>query len=527
VSRESPGRTGRGTAVGSRREERAIIYQPTTDAVDSHDASLYYHQGLHYLFILYTSTRHSGPGCDGIALATSEDGVHFDEVGPIISKSARTDALGGISRPWRAGGKFVMGFSERREGVQSIFFAESDDLRDWRRLGDERRFAPDPRWYDDTPVGRWDDLWVLPREEGLGFQGYLTARPWNQAQGVAFESFAMAESENGIDWHALAPAKIDWGDWPQMSIGEVAGVEKIGNRYYLIQHYAEHMLGNRQVRQHLGRDEGMYLFVADRSEGPFRPDVGGYRWPPTYNVFTRFHAAPGETLVNHKSVAICGKGRALWLSPLKKAVVDADGHLRLRYWRGNDAARGRPIAVDLTVCSILGVPRYRHAPDPDWSLSAGRLEANEPNGGGVALLPHQFDLERGLILEGTMEVREPPNRWSGIGVFIEENARDNTGTGIVLQTRNRAELGPFRAGGSTKVLPYPTFKPVDIVDVTVAPDRRCHFRLLIRRGLVEFYYDELLVQCYSLPREPSGRVGLVVESGHAVFDALEAWEMDL
>lgn len=111
----------------------------------------------------------------------------------------------------------------------------------------------------------------------------------------------------------------------------MAGVEKIGNRYYLIQHYAEHMLGNRQVRQHLGREEGTYLFVADRSEGPFRPDVGGYRWPPTYNVFTRFHAAPGETLVNLKSVAICGNGRALWLSPLKKAVVDADGHLRLGY----------------------------------------------------------------------------------------------------------------------------------------------------------------------------------------------------
>ena len=118
---------------------------------------------------------------------------------------------------------------------------------------------------------------MLSREDGAGFIGYLTARPWNQTYGIAFESFAIAESENGIDWQALAPAKIDWGDWPQMSIGEVAGVEKIGHRYYLIQHYAEHMLGNRQVRDHLGRDEGMYLFVSDEPEGPFRPDTGAYR----------------------------------------------------------------------------------------------------------------------------------------------------------------------------------------------------------------------------------------------------------
>jgi hypothetical protein len=37
----------------------------------------------------------------------------------------------------------------------------------------------------------------------------------------------------------------------------------------------------------------------------------------------------------------------------------------------------------------------------------------------------------------------------------------------------------------------------------------------------------LLIQCYSLPREPTGRIGLIVESGNALFDGLEAWQMKL
>ena len=126
-----------------------------------------------------------------------------------------------------------------------------------------------------------------------------------------------------------------------------------------------------------------------------------------------------------------------------------------------------------------------------------------------------------------MRIEEPPKRWSGIGVFFEEDAEIHAGTGIVLQTRGRAELGPFRASGSTKVLPYPTFKPNDIVEATVEPGRTCRFRVLARRGLVELYYDELLIQCYSLPREPTGRIGLIVESGNALFEELEAWQMNL
>ncbi len=86
-------------------------------------------------------------------------------------------------------------------------------------------------------------------------------------------------------------------------------------------------------------------------------------------------------------------------------------------------------------------------------------------------------------------------------------------------------------GPAPRVLPADDrrgqIKPDDIVQATIVPGRRCRFRVLARRGLVELYHDELLIQCYSLPREPTGRIGLVVESSSAVFEGLEAWQMNL
>ena len=65
------------------------------------------------------------------------------------------------------------------------------------------------------------------------------------------------------------------------------------------------------------------------------------------------------------------------------------------------------------------------------------------------------------------------------------------------------------------------------MEATIVPGRTCWFRVLARRSLVELYYDEMLIQCYSLPREPAGRIGLIVESGSALFEGLEAWQMNL
>ncbi len=39
-----------------------------------------------------------------------------------------------------------------------------------------------------------------------------------------------------------------------------------------------------------------------------------------------------------------------WLPPLKQAIVDPKGHLRLGYWKGNDSLRGTFANIDLSKC---------------------------------------------------------------------------------------------------------------------------------------------------------------------------------
>ena len=473
---------------------------------------LYHHDGVHYLYYLHNS---AGEGWDGMSVASSTDGVHFEEIGPIIHKRDDAEWLGTGSL-WRVKDKFILNFSESRGGVQAIFFAWSDDLIHWERLDDELRSDPDPRWYDDKRTGRWDCIWAVPKSEG-GFWGYLTARPWNKTPGIRCESVGRVESEDGLHWHAVSPPVIDWGDWPQMYVGEVGAIEKIGDRYYLMLGYGESKLGDRQVlTSQAGRKFCMYSFVADAPEGPFIPDKQAYRLLASNGTyFSRFYPTPDGMLVNHHSIEKCGEDPRVWMAPLKRAVVDTAGHLRLGYWTGNDRVKGKEIEINLSSTT-------RVYPDNDigrWAGVSNRLEVDEPVRGGIALLEIYFDIEQGVVLEGLMEIHQPPKRWSGIGIYVEHNAQHHRGTGIMLETRGYTEIATMDNGGS--------FTPVYRAEIGVEDGKKHFFRLLLRKTMFEFYLDDLLVQCYSLPERPTGKIGLIFESGRAIFEELRAWEMNL
>ena len=146
-----------------------------------------------------------------------------------------------------------------------------------------------------------------------------------------------------------------------------------------------------------------------------------------------------------------------------------------------------------------------------------RLEISEANGRGLLPFANHFDLEQGVVLEGALKVHEPPKRWSGVGLFVEEEPYQNRGTAILAQTRGRTEIGVMTNGIN--------FRPDDVTERGIALGKRSVFRLLVRRSLMEFYIDDLLVQCYSLPEAATGRLGLVFESGRAVFEDVKAWAM--
>ena len=58
----------------------------------------------------------------------------------------------------------------------------------------------------------------------------------------------------------------------------------------------------------------------------------------------------------------------------------------------------------------------------------------------------------------------------------------------------------------------------------MAFDEPARFRLLLEHSLVEFYLNDVLIECYSLPAAATGRIGLIGNAG--AIQALRAWHCE-
>jgi hypothetical protein len=412
------------------------------------DTWLYHHEGTYYLFLL------AGPGGNwhGIGMATSPDGVHWTDRGLVLSKARGVTWLG-TGSTWKSPGyekdrKFFLNFSEWRGDRQTIFFAQSTDLLHWTRLDGAYEFKQDERWYE--PKGRWDCIYSIARPGG-GLFGYWTADPKGRP-GVGF-----GESLDGVRWTALPPPRFLDG----APHGECGAVERFGDRYFMM----------------LGSNGEMLTLVADRPEGPFRPARKNYHLLGGHTYFSRFFSAPDGILVNHHSMA-----GGVYFAPLKQAVVDAEGTLRLKWWKGNERLKHRPLDVR--------PPRDNASP--------------------VAMLDNTFDIGAGVVLEGTFTAQTSAGQKS-LGLFIEHP--DRSGTALLLRRDGVAEIGPMQADGAGFAVKSRVDHQLPLHPVT-------RFRLLMKYSLLELYLDDHLIQCWSVPGCPTGRIGLV---GRGI-ENLRAWQ---
>lgn len=431
------------------------------------DTWLFFRDGKYYLYYL----ANQGKSWDNVSMALSDDGVHWKEQGVVLTKAA--DAVWmGTGSTWRSprfaqDGKYFLNFSEWRGKQQTIFFAESTDLVHWRRLGRELEFKPNPRWYnlDRGDQSRWDCIYTIPREEG-GLWGYWTANPKGRI-GVGF-----GQTLDGVRWEALAPPTLEWD-----RSCEAGAVEKLGAKYYL-------MLGTGDGTHH-----GMFTFLADRPQGPFQRARKNFRLLTSQGhgntYFARFFPTPGGMLVSHHSIARSGE---VFMGTVKRAAIDQEGTLRLAWWEGNE------------------------------KLKHERIDVSEPSTGAVRppilMLERPFDAASGVVLEGVLS--KPSARGATRGGLYVEHA-GGSGTAILVGPGSAAELGPIRPDGSG-------FKGENQLDREMQLGPTARLRLLVKETLVEFYLDDMLIQCYSMPERASGRLGLIVgEGGHAPRE-LRAWK---
>lgn len=393
-----------------------MFYRVSRENGKMWDTWMFFHEGTYYFFDLCNI---GGPG-NWIVLSTSRDGVQWREHGKVIEKLPDAVWLG-TGHTWKStnferDGKFFMNFSEWRDkpdgSQQTIFFAESKDLLNWTRLDIE--FKPDPRWYEINKANqsRWDCIYAIPREGG-GLYGYWTGNPIGRV-GIGF-----GESDDGVNWRCLAPPQIEWCGKPWEGC-EAGAVEQVNDSYYLI-------LGGG-----FDGEGGMFAFVADRPEGPFRAVKRNHRLLTSRGhmstYFARFFNLHGELLASHHSIQRDGDVR---LGLLKRAVVDREGTMRLAWWQGNEKLKRQRLA-----------------------------KLDDING-------------RSVVIEGRLRI--PSN---GPSIVISTKTEEVT---ISASEDGVFEIGENRVNREMNYGSTPWF------------------RLLIEGSLMEFYVDDILIQCYSLP----------------------------
>jgi hypothetical protein len=414
------------------------------------DTWLYLQEGTYYLYYL----ANAGRRWDNVSMAVSSDGVHWREHGRVLTKRPEATWMG-TGSTWRspnhaADGKFFMNFSEWTGPRQTIFFAESIDLLNWKRLPGECEFQQDTRWYE--PNGRWDCIYTIPRRTG-GLYGYWTATPKADTGG----RFGFGETLDGARWKALPPPKVHG-----VGEGEAGAVERIGDKFYMM----------------FGTGGMMVTLVGNQPQGPFYAAKKNFRLLSGHTYFSRFFPTPDGILVNHHSIA-----ETVYFAPLKSTVVDEEGTLRLGWWKGNELLKHKPVAVQ--------------TPTTDQQAHLA-----------TAMLLNAFDLDKGIILEGTLELPTSLNS-QRVGLYIE--CGSGKGVGILLDSEGAAELGTIEANGSD-------FKAIKRVQREMEFGRPARFRLLLKYSLLELYLDDILIECFSLPVQPTGRIGMIGE-----LRDLQAW----
>ena len=498
-------------ALSATRPAGAIVYRTPVGTLK--DNCVVWHDGQYYLFTMY---RREQVAADAdpmqwrhVWLATSKDGVHWRDVGPVIEDAPFVIYA---MRVWKVGDRFVMDHGSFTGSQQNVLrFWESKDLRHWRYLGadhDVRR--PDGQ--------RLDHMDVVAVPDG------------GRTQWFGYAAGGMLRSDDGVRWRWTGDFRFT-GDLRPRFVEEPGGCQQIGDRYYLL-------VGGFYPGSF---NYAVATFTATDPGGPFAPDYPAFRLNGSsgrrmVGLWAGFCRTPQETLVSNYIVD--PSGLYFWHAPLKRAVVDAAGHLRLGYWMSNDALKGVPVPLDLRGARQAFTTATAATP-PGVVAAADRLELRavpyqpvwwqtpEKPQTAVAMLPDRLDVAAGFVLEGDITVRSAPGGdviFPAAGLLLETGPKQ--GLAVKLQTWQQTEIGTLDWTGGLR---FDSEDRTGFGCATAAgmpPGKKCHFRLLMRQDLFEMYLDDLLVQTWST-RKATGRIGFLVDDGHATLENLRAWRLNL
>lgn len=473
------------------------------------DTSIVYYEGKYYLFSMFS---YYGEECRHVWCAVSEDGVHFRDVGPVIRDQPVP--------VWKMfvhhfGDQFVMNhgsFSHKPgHGNDTLRFFTSGDLLNWSYAGEDTDMHPDERWYRTEE--RFDHMYTVRYNER--YYGFVVATPLKSA------GCGMMVSDDGLQWTALPPPTIEWGDIPPINF-EVGGVEEIEGRYYLIGGATSHF-GSAGY--------SVYTFVADSPISPFRPCLPRYRlcgsskadeWPGVQWLASFGRGEGDEVLITNYITAgysptrcFIGLNTYVWLLPIKKAVIDAQGCLNMGYWPTNDRLKGDPI-------TLLEDAFYELSTARDGEESGFRIG----NAYAHRYLPIS-NAGEGIFLEGEVSVVSDghmnPPRW-GVLIGNQEEAM-LLSLPATEERHGEAVLSRVCAEDFDRMIRLDVVTAQFAGRAHLVPGAWQRVKLLVRRGMFELYVDDLLVQ--SCTCADDAMIGWFILNGTARLRDIRAYKMTL
>lgn len=276
--------------------------------------------------------------------AVSDDLVHWTPLGTCFEPASApawddfTVWTGSVVRD-DAGGwhLFYTGTARAEEGLyQRIGHAVSDDLHQWRRVGDGLCLdltGPHASAYEtDHARGIWHDRamrdpWVMRDPDGDGWLMVFTARAAGIAEPNAGGAIGLATSPDLMAWTLQPP--VFTGGYGQL---EVPQVFEAGGRWYcLFCTMAQHFSRAEAMRIPGGPVSGTHYLMADHPRGPWRIAPGRFldgALPCRRYAGRVVETGAGLHLMGFADQGPDGRFRGVLMDPAPVAVLP-DGHLAL------------------------------------------------------------------------------------------------------------------------------------------------------------------------------------------------------
>eukprot|EP01052_Picozoa_sp_SAG31_P036897 SAG31_NODE_4671_length_3046_cov_1.695623_2_plen_593_part_00 len=237
-------------------------------------------------------------------------------------------------------------------------------------------------------TSRWDDAYMTEDTTRGGYVAFGTGTP------SAGPGAAMLRSADGLTWLPAGPAVARFRDVNVESTGfEVGGVEKMSDgQYYML-------IGSSGPRD--AHDSySMWTLRTNGSDiaGPYYPDAKAYRvsgqsehhtprsfleladWVRDYDKPWGGNALVSQYISMPKTsdTPVGGiSGGHVFMLPFRQPLIDSEGHLRLSYWRGNEALKGTPLPLNqqhLSGSSAGGLVKFNwFAGSETWDHSVGAI----------------------------------------------------------------------------------------------------------------------------------------------------------